>query len=537
MKVKKIVFVLLFLSIIAVFVSYRLTNKSKLSYDFAVVERGDVLQEVSATGGVNRGEEINLGFKQAGTLKEMYVKIGDVVLQGQELAKLETSTINIQLAEAEAALQMSQAKLDKVLAGFSQEDIEVARTAKENAEDAYDWALQNLEDAKTTADENLKSDYEDASNVLDSSYLKAHNASNEMISLCHGSFWVNYLIKDNKDEVRDYVSKMKTFSDKVKQDSSNQNIDEGLSEFEEYLVKIRDSLQDAKEKLDSPDYFYKISSTEKDSVDTQRSYINTALSNVISSRQTIVSTCTANTISLNTARASASSSWGALNVAKDQLALKTASPREEDVALNMAQVSQSIAKVNLLLQAIRDAILRSPLDGQITEIKSKIGESVQITGYVISLLPAQPFQIEVDIPETDISKIELQDSCRITLDAFPEKEFSGKVIEINPTESVIQGVVYYNLKSSFEADEDGIKPGMTANITITTDSRENVLVLPQRAVIKKDGKRIARVVSNKYKQGFEEVEVDTGLKGSEGEIEILSGVREGDKVITFIKDD
>ena len=64
-------------------------------------------------------------------------------------------------------------------------------------------------------------------------------------------------------------------------------------------------------------------------------------------------------------------------------------------------------------------------------------------------------------------------------------------------------------------------------------SRENVLIIPQRAVIEKNGKKIVRIPSGK---NYQEIEVQTGLRGSEGEIEIISGLREGDKVITFIKE-
>jgi len=75
---------------------------------------------------------------------------------------------------------------------------------------------------------------------------------------------------------------------------------------------------------------------------------------------------------------------------------------------------------------------------------------------------------------------------------------------------------------------------MTANVTIITDFKENVLILPQRAVLERNGKKFVRVPEDST---FKEIEVQTGLRGSGGEIEIISGLKEGDKVITFIKSD
>jgi len=77
-----------------------------------------------------------------------------------------------------------------------------------------------------------------------------------------------------------------------------------------------------------------------------------------------------------------------------------------------------------------------------------------------------------------------------------------------------------------------VKSGMTVDVDIICDSRENVLAVPQRTVFNKNGDKFVRVLEEK---NVKEVKVETGIRGSEGEIEILSGLKEGEKVITFIK--
>jgi len=173
--------------------------------------------------------------------------------------------------------------------------------------------------------------------------------------------------------------------------------------------------------------------------------------------------------------------------------------------------------------------------GQITKKNKKIGEQVQASSSdsVFSLLPQEPFQIEVDIPEVDISNVELGNPCRITIDAFPEIEFEGEVIEIEPAETVISGVVYYKIKVNFDLEFEGVKPGMTANVVIITDSKENALIIPQRAITEKEGKRFVKVP---FEKSFKEIEIEIGIKGTRGEIEVVSGLEQGDEIITFIKE-
>jgi HlyD family secretion protein len=140
--------------------------------------------------------------------------------------------------------------------------------------------------------------------------------------------------------------------------------------------------------------------------------------------------------------------------------------------------------------------------------------------------------VEINIPEVDIGQVSLEDYCRIDLDAFIDEQFSGKVIKIDPAETIIAGVVYYKTTISLNSDDQKIRPGMTANVIVVTESKESVLTVPQRAIFEKEGKKFVRIIEG---ENLKEIEVQTGLKGVRGEIEIISGLKEGDKVVTFLK--
>ena len=118
----------------------------------------------------------------------------------------------------------------------------------------------------------------------------------------------------------------------------------------------------------------------------------------------------------------------------------------------------------------------------------------------------------------------------MTLDAFQGKTFSGKVISINPGETLIEGVPTYKTTFAFDNLDPGTKTGMTANIDITTAVHDNVLFVPQRAVTTNaDGSRTVDIYHD-AKQPLTTQTVTVGIRDTNGNIEIVSGLAEGNVV-------
>jgi len=523
---KKAISGIIIVFVIIIGIYFGLIRKEAPALNLVKVGRGDIVQEVSETGQVKKGEEIKLSFKNSGKIEKIYVEVGEEVKAGDVLAKLETADLTIQLQEAKATLGISQAKLDKLLAGASSEEIQKAKTVVANAKTALQNANQNLQDLQAQAAENLSAAYEDALNVLEDASLKAENAQNLVDLIQRTYFTVNdqegLKVKESKEKIIEATSQIKSFS--------KENIESSLSQTKEKLSEISEALKAIRETCQSAIYLGVVSAADKSSLDTHRGYINTALTNVVNSYQAITSAKLANETSLNVAKAQVSSAEGAIIAAEDDLALITASPRQEDIDLYQAQVRQAEVKFQLLENQIREAVLRSPIDGQIVKVEKRVGELVQsmLQDAVIKLLPEIPFAIEADIYEEDIVKMEIGNPVSISLVAFPNRVFKGKVILINPAEKLIEGVVYYEITIGFEEIPEGIKPGMTADLVIKTASKENVLTIPKDAIQKKNGKTIVEVFKNGEIQGRE---VEIGLRGSNDMVEVLSGISEGEEVI------
>jgi len=173
--------------------------------------------------------------------------------------------------------------------------------------------------------------------------------------------------------------------------------------------------------------------------------------------------------------------------------------------------------------------LRAPISGIITKREIEKGEIVTASKPIFTLISTSPFEIEVNIPEADIAKVNIGNEAEVTLDAYgSETIFKARVVSIDPGETILEGVATYRTVLHFIEDDKRIKPGLTANVEILTDKRENVVVIPWRAVITKNGEKFVRILEGNEPR---EVKVKTGLQGSDGNVEIIEGVREGDKII------
>ncbi len=549
MKLKFILIIVLV--VVAIFVVYKSFFVEKESpYDWVTLQRQNIIQKVSATGQVTSAKKIDMQFEIAGKISKLMVDTGDEIKTDDVLAVLETSELEAQVLEAEAARDVARANLDKLLTGVSKEETQVYQTAVDNAQIALDNAktsLKNYENNLTavqaTAQQNLTSAYEDALNTLDDSYLKLYNAFQAAKTIQLAYFikgdQESVTVIENKNKIEAAFNQTKIYVDKAKADPKNENIDQALSEVKKSLEDASSALAVIRQTCEAVSYNATVSAADKTSLDTQRTNISTALTNIVNAQQTIVSTKLTNETNINTAQTSVDTAQssvktaeGNLKSAKDKLAQITASPQQIDIDLGQAKLDQAEAALVKVRQQLVKASLVSPCDGTITDIKKEEGEQTRTTDSVVLMICKGEFQIEVDIPEVDIGKIKIQNPVEISIDAFPEDTFLGKVIKIDPAETIIQGVVYYKATIGFEGIDPRVKSGMTVDVDIICDSRENVLAVPQRTVFNKNGDKFVRVLEEK---NVKEVKVETGIRGSEGEIEILSGLKEGEKVITFIK--
>lgn len=523
-----------------------------------------------------------------------FVSKGDMLasLNATSLAiQLDSARANLALARAnydqavagstDQAVLIAGAALDKAQADYNQAVISLSSTtvlaegAVYAAELDYRTALTNYENAVATYGEEVIHTYEDAYNVIDDILGEVDDSLRDIDNIlgvdnetANDDFELSLEATSNQ-----YTDARNLYSDVsddffVVFDALSEISASDYDEIDEILVSADDLLSDMGDLLDDVDDLLVdcpviggMSITVKDSkrsiIATEIDNINTISTSLDNAAQDVESAGTDKDANLKSkedalneanqalaqagAQADSDISTAEVNVAiysallaqaDASLAEVEAGPRDVDLASLEAAIAAANASVALAQYNLSEAYIYAPVSGVITEVNFDVSENVNANDDFLVMV-SQEYQITANVSETDISKVQVGDKVMMTLDAFSyDKEFEAEIIEIDPAETVLQGVIYYQITAAFTAEDTDIKPGMTANMDIVTAELEGVLAVPVRAV-KYDGLRTYVLQVDALGQTYE-TDIETGVRGDQY-VEILSGLFEGEEVVTYVR--
>lgn len=232
----------------------------------------------------------------------------------------------------------------------------------------------------------------------------------------------------------------------------------------------------------------------------------------------------------------------ALQIQQEQLDLKrrkwdTLKPEEKEAA--KLAVESARATTWTLQQQMKKNIVYAPIDGIIAKKYLEEGEMAAMGKPLVTISGEKGFEIEADVPESDIDKIKIGQKGQATFDAFLSDEiFEFEVTEVEPTATIIQDVVYYRVTFKLLTEEKRIKSGMSTDIDILTAEKKDVLAVSNQAIKNEDGKRYVEIleIDADQQKTVKRADVKAGLRGDSGLTEIVSGLSEGEEVITFVKE-
>ena len=173
--------------------------------------------------------------------------------------------------------------------------------------------------------------------------------------------------------------------------------------------------------------------------------------------------------------------------------------------------------------------LTAQADGVVTTLYYQVGEFANPGTPVIALTDVSILEADVNLDETDVVRIATDMTVVVTVDAFPGMEVSGKVIEIAPTANIQSGVVLYSVTVRLDPTDLPLRSGMTTNVVFPIEQRNDILMVPFRAIETEGGQAYLTQVTA---TGSERVAVTMGLI-TDTQIEILSGIEEGDVVTVY----
>lgn len=196
-----------------------------------------------------------------------------------------------------------------------------------------------------------------------------------------------------------------------------------------------------------------------------------------------------------------------------------------------AELAQAEAEIARIRSLIAQRILMAPFDGVVTSVDVDLGESVSVNEPVVSIISDDGFGVEVDLPEIDSVKVRVGNPVTIMLDALGIETFTGTVVSVSRSETLVDGVSVYEARVAFDNEDQRIVSGMTSDVAIVTNERSDVLAIPARSIKYRDNGTPYVTVKDLETNKTEEREIAIGLRGSDGFIEVSAGLAEGDMVV------
>ncbi len=532
-------------------VVFAIANRGpKIDYDTMNVERGSLRQTVQVTGEVVSSTDIDLKFEGSGRIKAIEARVGTAIKANDVLASLDDRNERVRVQSAQASLLSAQANLDRLTNGPTKEDLRISEVAVANAEIALEQAKRALEDANVSAAAGLEKAQADMDGQIETLYLKVSTTMQVLKSdvfdaaggLRNDFYASNATLAAQTSTA--YGSARTEFSKMENELIAYRAADRAAKDGRATMLlsearSIRQAAQLANELLQvsTPNSLTTQAAFDIRKTNVRAAWIdlNAAVNATESQKQAVGSTVASNSSSLNAAAQNVRSYEGALESAKASLALKKAPATSYDLSAARAGVSQASAALGEATIALDRTRIRAPYDGTIASVLGRVGSTVTPAETVIKLHGNDLYEIEADVPETDIAKLRVGMKAAMTLDAYGDDTvFEGELASVDTAQTVIQDVVYYKTRFRFLSAGHEFRTGMTASVTVATIDRQNALFVPQRAVREDaDGKKYVRILENEKEIRHD---VKLGARGDNGVVEVLEGLSEGSKVILSIRE-
>lgn len=462
-----------------------------------VVKQGTVTAEVAVTGKTVAVNDVDLAFELTGKIASINARVGDRVEALGVLATLDNSELIASRARARANLEAERVKLAqiKVTSGLTYSD------TRQNMVSAIKEAYIKADDAIRNNIDTFFENKRQQNTYIDLYFVDGN-------SIRHFDIDGKYRTQINRER-RDLEKVLTAWNESIKVLDEN-------DDFESFIVET-------KVNLDSIKSFLNIVSLAINSIEvTELEYqaVINGYKTSVSEARSLINQADANLLSAQEKLSSAPRTIGGDTF--------------DEVLIQEAVVAQYAAELASVEAKIAQTVIRAPFAGLVTRQDREVGEIVASGDEVISLISDQNLEIEANVSEVNIGKIALGNPVSITFDAFPDRVYTGEVIYIEPAETIIADVVNYKVKIRMEGEDMAdLKSGLTANLRMNTAARENVLYIPEYAIFNDDGKSF--VLRRTPGGEPERVEIMTGLRGSNGTIEVISGLSAGDTLAVELK--
>jgi HlyD family secretion protein len=508
----------------------------------AVVKRGDISVTVSTDGNLSMPNVYDLKFGTQGQTTQIYVTEGDYVHEGSLLALQDESTQIDQIKSALFSIQTAQNNISLGCSPdhlpFNYPDLSIERMANEaendiassqsyfnqgDYKDAGYWLVMTYYDIEVCAD---------LINTRPNAAVLAGAKTN--------SLWAPDLNAGSSQPMQPAYASVISYLQDYEQTLLNISQDMKAGDYKTIGAELDAAAQQASVASEQAKSTINIKSRMIfEFADTYSSadFLQSSLRSVQDLKSYI------NSDGAAPVEAAKRMYIGKLNlqVARDVLETQTLifetgsginwqSLQQYNLSLQSAEVGLYSAK-----QAIMQNAIIAPVDGAIVEVDAKVSTVTSAQNYsstnAIVLVDTSYVRFTGLVDEIDIMKVSQGEPATITVDAIPDKTFTGKVQFISPFGALSSSVVKFTTFIAVDPTDAPLKGGLTATATITAANEKNVLLVPVSYILTtRNGSMV--MVLNSQTGNPERRQITVGVQTSEY-AEVLSGLQEGDKVVSI----
>lgn len=490
---------------------------------------------IFAFGEVESIEQVDIKAQVGGEINDIYVNVGDEINAGKTLVELDHESLDVQLEQALAAVEIAESSLNQVLAGATDEQITAVEAQMNAAQKAYETAQDSLESVVSLNDKNLNSLYDSAKNNLNDAYLKLQSAYNTIKGLREVYFTENdqagISVRDHEQIVLDEINQLKIKIDEV----NNENVNLVISYTKDVLLDTLLALQKIEDISRNLPYRDIVSSSDKTAISTQKTYINSTYTGLNTIENNITLLIEQNESSIKNAQSQVSIAESNYEAAKANYEALIVDPRDVDISALEASVRQAKAAYNLVKNNRDKAYIRAPFSGKISSLPIKENNLVSAGQIIISMINDSGIQVKTYISSDDRRLIE--EGSRVIIDnsiegsvlnIAPSLDSSTKKIEVdivivdNDTDLLVGE--YVNLEIEIDktllGDDIFFLPMQSIYIT---PQKASVFIVNENNEIEEKEIIIGRVVNDL-------IEVTDGLNDEMVIVKSVRGIEKGDKV-------
>jgi len=523
----------------------------------AAVVTGPIAASVSATGNVEPAAEAQVRFEVNGIVREILVRAGDQVEQGQPLARVDLTDLQLQVERAQADLRQAQADLEALLDGASEQEIAEARARVAQARSQLAQTQSSVTHADIEAARLARLEAGPATDEVSSANQRVQSAQTALeqarVSLAAAKERARIDLETRANALRNTQDEYSRIYwenrelEKLPGELPRERVDReaaalrAVADAEAALEAARIAYEQAR-----ADEISVLAAREADltsALDARDKLLAGARAEELASARAEVQRAQARLDQLTGANRASSLAAQQASVTIAQAALdrlladpSTSALTAREAAVVRAEVALRQAQRNLDL-----GVLRAPFAASVGRVEMRVGEPAGATAF-IALVDVSSYHVDVPVDELDIAQVEVGQRTEIRLDALPGQTIGGSVTAISPQATRSEtGTTSYTVTVTLDAGNPDVRPGMTAVVEIITAEKDDALLAPRRALRVESGRTYVYLPDPTLSPqpaapgqtapppGIRR-EVEIGLSNSEF-VEILSGLQVGDEVL------